>query len=264
MGRAAAARQGAHRSRIRPYRWGASRFGGPLVRPRLRAHLSARGRDGRHVHGHFGANAVSRHEGSARVGPGRARFRPRRCARAREPLACASPPSPSDPPHPSNSAPRHCRTAPPFSPKGTTRDSRRRRGPDRPRPAGRVPPVGGAARARPAARRRAVQHRGGRRPARLPRRLLLTGLAATRSARRCSAGCAAAGVDVSYVQRGDEADDAGGRDDRRGRLRRLLFYVDGTADRLFTAPDRLPAGTARCRSARARSSSSRARARTRS
>ncbi|MEV5609180.1 carbohydrate kinase [Streptomyces sp. NPDC052225] len=56
-------------------------------------------------------------------------------------------------------------------------------------------------------------------------------------------GLRAAGVDVSAVQRGDEPTTLAvasiGADGSAG----YSFYVEGTADRLFTAPDALPAGT---------------------
>ncbi|WP_030784122.1 carbohydrate kinase family protein [Streptomyces sp. NRRL S-920] len=55
-------------------------------------------------------------------------------------------------------------------------------------------------------------------------------------------GLRAAGVDLSYVQRGPEpttlAVASVGADGSAG----YSFYVEGTADRLFTAPDRLPDG----------------------
>ncbi|MBG0856195.1 carbohydrate kinase [Streptomyces spinoverrucosus] len=56
-------------------------------------------------------------------------------------------------------------------------------------------------------------------------------------------GLRKAGVDVSAVQRGPEPTTlAVATIDGNGSAA-YSFYVDGTADRLFTAPDRLPAGT---------------------
>ncbi|WP_338695398.1 carbohydrate kinase [Streptomyces sp. Q6] len=56
-------------------------------------------------------------------------------------------------------------------------------------------------------------------------------------------GLRTAGVDVSVVQRGDEPTTLAvasiGADGSAG----YSFYVEGTADRLFTAPDTLPSGT---------------------
>ncbi|GHE88285.1 fructokinase [Streptomyces longispororuber] len=57
------------------------------------------------------------------------------------------------------------------------------------------------------------------------------------------AGLRTAGVDVSYVQRGAEPTTLAvasiGADGSAG----YSFYVEGTADRLFSAPERLPEGT---------------------
>ncbi|MFG2130223.1 carbohydrate kinase [Streptomyces sp. NPDC048751] len=56
-------------------------------------------------------------------------------------------------------------------------------------------------------------------------------------------GLRQAGVDVSAVQRGPEPTTlAVATIDENGSAA-YSFYVDGTADRLFTAPERLPAGT---------------------
>ncbi|MFJ4683484.1 carbohydrate kinase [Streptomyces sp. NPDC091377] len=56
-------------------------------------------------------------------------------------------------------------------------------------------------------------------------------------------GLRRAGVDVSSVQRGTEPTTLAVATLDAGGSAAYGFYVDGTADRLFTAPDRLPAAT---------------------
>jgi fructokinase len=56
-------------------------------------------------------------------------------------------------------------------------------------------------------------------------------------------GLRKAGVDVSAVQRGDEPTTLAVATIDAGGSAGYSFYVDGTADRLFAAPDRLPPGT---------------------
>ncbi|MFI9825083.1 carbohydrate kinase [Streptomyces sp. NPDC052013] len=57
------------------------------------------------------------------------------------------------------------------------------------------------------------------------------------------AGLRAAGVDVSHVQRGPEPTSLAAAVLAPDGSARYTFYVEGTADRLFTAPARLPDGT---------------------
>ncbi|MFB7995370.1 carbohydrate kinase [Streptomyces sp. NPDC056002] len=56
-------------------------------------------------------------------------------------------------------------------------------------------------------------------------------------------GLARAGVDVSYVQRGDEPTTLAVASIAADGSAGYSFYVEGTADRLFSVPDRLPPGT---------------------
>ncbi|GGX54789.1 carbohydrate kinase family protein [Streptomyces minutiscleroticus] len=56
-------------------------------------------------------------------------------------------------------------------------------------------------------------------------------------------GLREAGVDVASVQRGVEPTTLAAATLDAGGSARYSFYVEGTADRLFTAPDRLPEGT---------------------
>ncbi|GLW48004.1 fructokinase [Streptomyces sp. NBRC 14336] len=56
-------------------------------------------------------------------------------------------------------------------------------------------------------------------------------------------GLRQAGVDVSHVQRGPEPTTLAVATIDEGGSAAYSFYVDGTADRLFTAPDALPEGT---------------------
>nr|WBO77295.1 carbohydrate kinase [Streptomyces sp. SBE_14.2] len=56
-------------------------------------------------------------------------------------------------------------------------------------------------------------------------------------------GLRQAGVDVSHVQRGPEPTTLAVATIDDGGSAAYSFYVDGTADRLFTAPDALPEGT---------------------
>ncbi|BFO20563.1 hypothetical protein SHKM778_69510 [Streptomyces sp. KM77-8] len=72
------------------------------------------------------------------------------------------------------------------------------------------------------------------------------------------------GVDVSSVQRGNEPTTLAVATVGTDGSAAYSFYVEGTADRLFTTPTRCRPAPARCPSAPARWCWSRARARTRS